>query len=277
MSEIQNNVLSTNREIVKAIADERIFYATVTRVIPPKDGQPQCIPVSVPLAVAGSQSVPGIIALDEMDSESDRPNPSRLVNMRIPFVILSANDETGVLNCSRKIAQNLTKAKMLDSFVKGESFEGTITGFTDFGAFVDVNGVSGLLRNADYSTDHSRVSERYKIGDRISIKCKAVSKDDRHRITWEAVTKYHRTTPYVCDLEPSAIVLGRIIDIKNFPQSMAVFVRLEDNQELDILCSMPEDLEIEKGIPVVVRISSVEPGATPFDRPRIRGRILRLG
>jgi len=40
------------------------------------------------------------------------------------------------------------------------------------------------------------------------------------------VTKYHRTTPYECDLEPSAIVLGRVIDIKNFPQSQAVFVRL---------------------------------------------------
>ena len=158
---------------------------------------------------------------------------------------------------------------------------------------------------------------RMEIGDKINVKCKSVSKDERARITWEAVTKYHRTTPYECDLEPSAIVLGRIIDIKNchhqraagsqyelcsvhtqhaellwgtkyisaqrspeflqitqktpygdsarrldiknFPQSMAVFVRLEDNQELDVLCSMPVDLEIEKGVQVVVRISSVEP------------------
>jgi len=277
LSEIQTIILSANREVAKAISDERIFYAVVTRVVPSKEDQPQYIPIPVPLAVQGSQSLPGVIYLDEMDSETDRPNPSRLVNMRIPFVILRADDEAGVLICSRKRAQALVKAQMLGAFAKGESFEGVITGFTDFGAFVDVSGVAGLLRNADYSMDHSRVNERYKIGDRINVKCKSVSKDEKHRITWEAVTKYHRTTPYECDLEPSAIVLGRIIDIKNFPQSMAVFVRLEDNQELDILCAMPEDLEIEKGIPVVVRISSVEPGATPFDRPRIRGRILRLG
>lgn len=268
MSEIQINTLSTNREVAKAISDERIFYAVVTRIVPSKDGQPQHIPIPVPLAVQGSQSLPGIICLDEMDAESERPNPSRLVNMRIPFVILCVDDETGTLICSRKRAQTLVKTQLLDAFVKGEPFEGVITGFTDFGSFVDVNGVSGLLRNADYSTDHSRVNERYKIGDKINVKCKSI---------WEAVTKYHRTTPYECDLEPSAIVLGRVIDIKNFPQSMAVFVRLEDNQELDILCAMPEDLEIEKGVPVVVRISSVEPGATPVDRPRIRGRILRLG
>ena len=276
MSEIQNITLSANREISKAIADERIFYAVVMRVVPSKDGQPQHIPVSVPLAVQGTQSIPGMIPLEEMDAETDRPNPTRL-SMRIPFVIVRADDEAGVLICSRKRAQLLVKTQMLGDFAKGEAFEGVVTGFTDFGAFVDVNGVSGLLRNADYSTDHSRVNERYKIGDKINVKCKSVSKDERARITWEAVTKYHRTTPYECDLEPSAIVLGRIIDIKNFPQSMAVFVRLEDNQELDVLCSMPVDLEIEKGVQVVVRISSVEPGATPFDRPRIRGRILRLG
>lgn len=48
LSEIQNITLSANREISKAIADERIFYAVVMRVVPSKDGQPQHIPVSVP-------------------------------------------------------------------------------------------------------------------------------------------------------------------------------------------------------------------------------------
>ncbi len=71
-------------------------------------------------------------------------------------------------------------------------------------------------------------------------------------------------------------MLGRVIDIRNFPQSQGVFVRMEDNQELDVLCSMPTELEIEKGAQVVIRISSVEPGATEFARPRIRGKILRL-
>lgn len=125
-----------------------------------------------------------MIPLEEMDAETDRPNPTRLVSMRIPFVIVRADDEAGVLICSRKRAQLLVKTQMLGDFAKGEAFEGVVTGFTDFGAFVDVNGVSGLLRNADYSTDHSRVNERYKIGDKINVKCKSVSKDERARITW---------------------------------------------------------------------------------------------
>jgi len=274
--ENQNLQLNTSREVQKAISDERIFTAQVTRVIPARDGHPQYIPIQVPLTVRGSQSVPGTISVEDLDADTDRPNPSRLIGMRVPFVVTGVDEETGSLICSRKIAQQLTKMQMLPALSAGQPFEGTITGFTDFGCFVDVNGVVGLLRNADYSTDHSRINERYKIGDRIMVKCRNVSADERHRVTWEAVTKYHRTTPYECDLEPSAIVLGRVIDIKNFPQSQAVFVRLEDNQALDVLCSMPEDLEIEKNVGVVVRISSVDRGNSEFDRPRIRGRILRL-
>ena len=119
MSEIQNITLSANREISKAIADERIFYAVVMRVVPSKDGQPQHIPVSVPLAVQGTQSIPGMIPLEEMDAETDRPNPTRLVSMRIPFVIVRADDEAGVLICSRKRAQLLVKTQMLGDFAKG--------------------------------------------------------------------------------------------------------------------------------------------------------------
>lgn len=266
--------LSSNRDISKAIADERIFYTTVTRATPNSQGQ--TLPIEVPLSVNGSKSVPGIIRMEDLDEDTDHPNTSWLIGLRIPFVIKGVDDEAGALICSRKIAQQKTKVKMMDSLVKGTSYEGTITGFTNFGCFVDVNGIVGLLRNVDYSTDHSRISERYKPGDHITVKCKSISADERHRITWEAVTKYHRTTPFECDLEPGAIVLGKVIDIKNFTQSMAVFVRMEDNKELDVLCSMPPELEIEKGVSVVLRVSSIRPGAGEYDRPRIRGYILRL-
>jgi len=266
--------LSANRDINKAIADERIFYTTVTRATPNK--QTQALPIDVPLSVNGSKSIPGIIRMEDLDEDTDHPNTSWLIGLRIPFVVKDVDDEQSVLICSRKMAQQQIKVKMMDSLVKGTPYEGTITGFTNFGCFVDVNGIVGLLRNVDYSTDHSRISERYKPGDHITVKCKSVSPDERHRITWEAVTKYHRTTPFECDLEQGAVVLGRVIDIKNFTQSMAVFVRLEDNKELDVLCSMPPELEIEKGVPVVVRISSVRPGADECARPRIRGSIMRL-
>ena len=264
------------RDVALAIKNEKVFAETAMRVVPAKDGAERYIPVPVPIAVGDKTSIPGKIPFSELDADTDHPNPSRLIGMKVLFVVIGEDAESDCLICSRKRAQQIAKVNMLSDLASSKVMEGSIIGFTDFGCFVDVDGVVGLLRNADYSTDHSRVNERYKIGDRMSVKCKAVSSDERHRVTWETPTKYHRTTPYICDVERDAIVLGRVIDIRNFPQSQGVFVRLEDNQELDVLCSMPAELEIEKGTQVVIRISSVEPGATEFARPRIRGKILRL-
>jgi hypothetical protein len=137
-----------------------------------------------------------------------------------------------------------------------------------------VNGIMGILRNADYSTDHSRINERYKVGDHISVRCK--SETANRRIVWETVNKFHRTEPVVCDFDQGAMVLGRVVDIKNFPQGLGVFVQMNDQKELDILCGMPPELEIEKNVSVIVRITSITPGESEFDKPRLRGHILRL-
>ena len=96
--------LSGNRDISKAIADERIFYATVTRATPNK--QSQALPIDVPLSVNGSKNVPGIIRMEDLDEDTDHPNTAWLIGLRIPFVIKEVDDEAGVLICSRKIAQD---------------------------------------------------------------------------------------------------------------------------------------------------------------------------
>ena len=80
----------------------------------------------------------------------------------------------------------------------------------------------------------------------------------------------------VCDFDQGAMVLGRVVDIKNFPQGLGVFVQMNDQKELDILCGMPPELEIEKNVSVIVRITSITPGESEFDKPRLRGHILRL-
>lgn len=267
--------LSNNKDVQKAISSGRVFYTNVTRIEPEKNGQSVSVPLKVPLSVQGSRFVKGVIYEDELDADNNS-NYTHLVGLRIPFVIKEVDDEQGLLVCSRKVAQQRMKEVMMPSLLNGEVFEGTITGFAHFGAFIDVNGLVGWLRNADYSTDHSRINERYKVGDHISVRCKSVSKTEQQYIAWEAATKYHRTTPFTCDLEPGALILGHIINIKSFTESLGVFVRPDDNKELDILCSMPPELEIERGVGVVVRVRSVEPGETEFSRPRLRGTILRL-
>ena len=266
--------LSQNKDIQNAIRDERVFYASVFRADPGSDSTPSNLRLAVPLSINGMTSIPGIMFADEADSETTPQRLTYLVGMRIPFIIKEADDENGRLICSRKLAQQKLKADMLPALANKERFDGVVVSFTQFGAFVEVNGVVGLLRNDDYSTDHSRINERYKVGDHIAVRCKSISNDERKRIGWEAVTMYHRTTPFECDLEPGVVVSGTIVDIRNFPEGQAVFVRLDDNKRVDVLCSMPNELEIEKNVRVVLRVTQVTPGASEFVSPRVRGRIM---
>ncbi len=62
------------------------------------------------------------------------------------------------------------KAKLWDELAKGQRRAGTIKGITDFGAFVDLGGVDGLLHITDMSWSRiSHPSEIVAIGDKIEV------------------------------------------------------------------------------------------------------------
>lgn len=268
--------LSKDPTIESAIKEERIFHAIGLTAFPGNEKEAPSLNIIVPIQVAGMATVKGSISMDEADITFKPRNMNYLVGTDVIFVITGVDDEKNILICSRKIAQEKNKAAMLSDFAKGDAFEGRITGFTDFGAFVDVNGVSGMLRNVDYSTDHSRVQSRYAVGDFINVKCKTITQDGG-RVYWEATTKYHRTTPVVCDVEEGSVTVAKVIDIRTFDKGQGVFVKLADNSDLDVLCPMPKNIpELQRNIPVVIRIMRIEPGKDVLDLPRIRGMILGL-
>lgn len=277
MPENVKKLLSKEPAIKNAIKDEQIFHAVGMIAYPKNSERGAMLTISVPIAISSYPKLQGIIPVDEADADRKNiENLNYLVGTDIPFVIIGVDDERNVLICSRRIAQQKNKAAMLADFTKGKAFEGRITGFSDFGAYVSVDGVSGILRNSDYATDHSRIISRYKVGDRISVKCKSITTDENARISWEAVVKYHRTSPIVCDVEPGVVATGKVIDIRTFPQSQGIFVQLDNNTDLDVLCSMPSMPEIEKGVSVVIIVTSVKPAKSEFEPPMIRGRVLGL-
>ena len=132
--------------------------------------------------------------------------------------------------------------------------------------------MTGHVRNSDFTRDHSDIREYVKLGDKVEVRCKEVSKAGY--IFWEAANKQHRTHPLAFDFEPDTIVLGTVVRIADFGQSAGVFVNLQLG--IDALCPLPRELEIEENSRVSVKIESVTPGKRPTDAPRIRGRIIRV-
>ena len=120
--------------------------------------------------------------------------------------------------------------KPFDDFMKkfkiGDVVKGEITTITNFGAFVKIGGIEGLLHNEDASWDrNNKCKELFAVGDEIEVKIVKVDVENekvslsKKELEDSPIQKYAKTH------ENGDIVNGKIRDIKEF----GIFVELEDN------------------------------------------------
>ncbi|AXV42354.1 30S ribosomal protein S1 [Staphylococcus warneri] len=70
------------------------------------------------------------------------------------------------------------KASLLDSLNAGDVIEGKVARLTNFGAFVDIGGVDGLVHVSELSHQHVQSPEEVvSVGDKVKVKVKSVEKD----------------------------------------------------------------------------------------------------
>lgn len=98
--------------------------------------------------------------------------------------------EVSRLVCSRKRAQELLKASMLQGLASGKVYEGEVVGFSRYGGCIEIGGVTGHIRNSDFTDDHSDIREYLKLG--IDALCSMprdleVEEDSRVSIRIESV------------------------------------------------------------------------------------------
>jgi small subunit ribosomal protein S1 len=92
------------------------------------------------------------------------------------------------------------KDRLLLELSEGDVLEGTVSGLTDFGAFVDIGGADGLVHISELSWDSiNSPSQVVTIGDHVRVSVLAVDMDQRR-----IALSLRRLTP-----EPWATVLDR--------------------------------------------------------------------
>ncbi len=103
---------------------------------------------------------------------------NKLLNKEIRVRILDISRKENKLIFSEKEA---IKDDMQDRFAKlnvGDSVEGVITGVIDFGAFVNVDGIEGLIHISEISWDRVEDPKDYvKVGETVSAKIISIDKD----------------------------------------------------------------------------------------------------
>lgn len=120
--------------------------------------------------------------------------------------------------------------KPFDDFMKkfkvGDVVKGEITTITNFGAFVKIGGIEGLLHNEDASWDrNNKCKELFAIGDVVEVKIVKIDEETEKVSLSKKELEDSPIQTYAKSHENGDIVHGKIRDIKEF----GIFVELEDN------------------------------------------------
>ena len=109
-------------------------------------------------------------------------NLAQFVNNTYEFKVVKINQERQNIVLSRRelIEQerNEKRTKLLAEMVPGDIRKGTVKNITDFGAFIELNGIDGLLHITDMSWGRiSHPSELLKVGQEIDVVVLDVNKE----------------------------------------------------------------------------------------------------
>jgi len=102
-------------------------------------------------------------------------NLDRLIGQTLEFKVIKFNKKRGNIVLSRRVLlekeRDELKAKTLETLEEGLVVDGTIKNITEYGAFVDLGGIDGLLHITDMSWGRvNHPSEVFNVGDKVNVK-----------------------------------------------------------------------------------------------------------
>ena len=97
-----------------------------------------------------------------------------LMNITQPFQILKMDRKRGNIVVSRRAIMEESRAgerdKLLENMAEGNKIDGIVKNITDYGAFIDLGGIDGLLHVTDISwTRINHPTEVFAVGDTIKV------------------------------------------------------------------------------------------------------------
>lgn len=109
-------------------------------------------------------------------------NPEELVGQRLACVVTEANRERRNLVLSHRAVmereRNEQRDKLLAELAPGQLREGIVRSIKDFGAFVDLGGVDGLVHISQLSWDRVKhPSEVLEVGQKVKVRIEKFDKD----------------------------------------------------------------------------------------------------
>jgi small subunit ribosomal protein S1 len=159
-------------------------------------------------------------------------NLERLIGARAKFKIIKFNKKRGNIVLSRRVLLEAERSERRDETLKkikvGAIIDGTVKNITDYGAFVDLGGIDGLLHITDMSWGRiNHPTEMFDVGDEVQVR---ILKFDADTQRVSLGYKQLREDPWthVGDTYPiGSVVRGKVVSMPDY----GVFVELEEGIE----------------------------------------------
>lgn len=201
-------------EIVKALEDKTVLEVKVTRTV---NGG----------VIAEYKEVYGFIPLSQL-SDHYVENAEEFVGQTMEVRVSRVDQRRNRAVFSHKMFLNEEREKLIaeiwEKLNVGDIVEGTVMRFTDYGAFVDIGGIDGLLHISEISWGKLKhPQEVLSIGDKINVKVLSMNAE-KGKIS----LGLKQTTPEPWSIidekyEVGQVIEGKVLQIKEY----GAFVELE--------------------------------------------------
>ena len=225
-----------SEEGVLILSKEKADKVTIWRDIGRSYREGEVIEGEVVSKVKGGLSVDiggviGFLPGSQIDLKPIR-NLDELVGKRFKFKVIKLNRKRNNVVLSRRVLLEeelkSQREETLKNLEVGEIVEGTVKNLTDYGAFVDLGGVDGLLHITDIAWGKiGHPSDKLSVGDRIEVKILHFDQE-KGKVSlglkqtlpdpWESVSEKY---------PPGKRVEGKVVSTTDY----GVFIELEEGVE----------------------------------------------
>src|SRR6201998_1585570 len=195
------------------------------------------------------------------------PNLDEYMGQAIECKVIELNRSRNNVVLSRRAVleeqRKEDRERILDRLQPGQVVEGTISNIVDFGAFVDLEGIDGLIHISELSWSHvNHPSEILSIGDKVTVKVLDVDRD-RQRISLGL--KQTQTDPWqrvIDETRQGDVVVGRITKVVTFGAFAEILSGVEGlihiSELADHHVENPRDV-VNQGDEVNVKVIEIDP------------------
>ena len=181
---------------------------------------------------------------------------SKLLGQTLSLVVIEVDQLRRRLVLSQRLADRYRRQKLLTGLTEGEVRTGVVRNLVEFGAFVDLGGVDGLIHISELDWKHvNRPSEVLSVGDEVEVYVLKVDRQ-RERISLSRKRLLPDPWPSAAEwLHVGQVIEGAVTNVAGF----GIFVDLGEGIEgLVHTSEIPDEkadrASLEPGSPITVRV-----------------------